>query len=132
MKKITLGFLLTLATLSAFAADTIIINKTKFPMSVNYHTCKQIPNVGTKCDLDPIEESTAIPPMDGNGKNFAIISADDMTEIFIDQESIQTEKNLVTYNLKCGDMIGGAIILDDMGGMPALVCSYSSSYEMHK
>ena len=132
MKKITLACLLMLTTASAFASDTIIFNKTRFPMSVNYHTCKEIPNVGTKCD-DTSRGSTSIPPMDGNGKNYAIISAaDELTEIFIDQETIQTEKNLTTYNIKCNDRIGGAIILDDMGGTPALVCSYNSSYAMAK
>lgn len=132
-KNIMLACTLMLTTASVFASDTIIFNKTRFPMSVNYHTCKQTPGVGTQCDANPVEESTSIPAMDGNGKNYAIISADDnLTEIFLDQETIQTEKNLTTYNLKCNDMIGGAIILADMNGTPALVCSYSSSYAMAK
>lgn len=125
--------MLMLTTVSAFASDTIIFNKTRFPMSVNYHTCKQVPNVGTQCDATPVEESTSIAPMDGKGKNYAVISADDnLTEVFLDQAAIQTETSLSIYNLKCSDMIGGAIIVDDMGGTPALVCGYSSSYAMSK
>lgn len=136
VKRITMAILVTFGLSFAGIASALdnqslmVINNSKFPVSINYTQC-HTDNKGTICTMDspvtidiaPNQNYLGIIPKFRDSEVLSVVSAEEK-----DQFGNVTAK----LNNQCSMPDGASVVILNDYGTPQIICQYASTREMVK